>query len=107
VAGVGAEDLADQQQFGINPFSRTISFLNTQSLCNIAETNILSRLGTQATIPRFSDRNTSIGFIQPGETITFQFVFDKFNIPSGQFGIELTLYNARHGIGTYDISDVL
>ena len=107
VAGVGAEDLPDQQQFGINPFFRTVSWLNTQSLCNIMETNILSRKGTQATIPRFSDRNTSIGFIQPGETVTFQFVFDKFNIPSGQFGIELTLYNARQGIGTYDISDVL
>jgi len=107
VAGVGAEDLTDQQQFGINPFSRTISFLNTQSLCNIAETNILSRLGTQATIPRFSDRDILIGFIQPGETITFQFVLGNFNIPSGQFGIELTLYNARQGIGTYDISDVL
>ncbi|KKK68591.1 hypothetical protein LCGC14_2942540, partial [marine sediment metagenome] len=107
VAGVGANNLEDQQQFGIVPFFRTVSWLNTQSLCNIMETNVLSRKGTQPTIPRFEHKDTSVGFIQPGETMTFQFNKSDPNIPSGQFSIHMLLYNARQGISEFEISDVI
>jgi len=103
--GVGANNLSDQQTNGINPLSRTISFLNSQSLVNQAEINILARLGTQAKTPRLNHYDVTVGFIQPGEEITFQFNKNDPTITSAQYGIRDLTYNARQGIGSYRISD--
>lgn len=105
VEGDVAQNLQDQQVNGYNPFIRTISHLNTNALCTTTETNILTRWGTQPTLVDFFHRDTSIGVIQSGETITFQNNKTDPNIGSGQFLIKLIDYNAKNQSSTYTITD--
>lgn len=105
VEGDIAENLQDQQENGYNPFIRTISHLNTNALCTITETNILTRWGTQATLVEFFHRDINIGVIQSGETITFQNNKIDPNVGSAQFLIKLIIYNAKNQSMIYTISD--
>ena len=105
VQGDIAENLSDQQLNGYNPFIRTISHLNTNALCTTTETNILIRWGTQTTLVDFFHRDTTIGVIQSGQTITFQNNKIDPNIGSAQFIIKMIDYNAKNQSMTYTITD--
>lgn len=107
VQGDGAQNLPDQQINGPNPYDRTISHLNTNALCTTTETAILIRWGSVPIIVEFLHHDVTIGVIQAGETITFQFDKVDPNVPSGQFIIKDIMYNARSDIPIYTISDVI
>lgn len=107
VQGDGAENLPDIQLNGRTPFDRTISHLNTNALCTTTEGKILLRWGVISVIVDFLHFDPTIGVIQVGQTITFQFDEDDPNVPSDQFIIKDIQYNARGGIPIYTITDVI
>ena len=100
------EDLESQQKVGINHRTFTFSFLNTIALCNTAANNLLTRLGKVPIVVNFVHQDATIGFMQPGQTITFEFNRGGIVISSDQFGINEIIY-IEQSVGTYDISDEL
>ena len=100
------EDLDSQQRIGIRRREFDFGFLNTVALCNIAATNILSRLLIVPQEVKFNHKDNSVGFIQPSETVTFEYASSGMTIPSDQFIITKTSLN-KHGIAIYTISSDL
>jgi hypothetical protein len=100
------DDLESQQAIGINKFEVSMGFLNTDALCTTAATNLLARLGKVPKEVNFNHQDSDVGFMQPGETITFEFVGEGVSIPSDQFIINAVVYD-HLSIGNYDISDEL
>ena len=100
------EDLESQQTIGIKPRTFTFSFLNTVALCNTAATNLLTRLGKEPFKVIFTHQDETIGFMQPGETITFEFNRGGIIVASDQFLITEVIY-IDQSVGTYTIRDEL
>ena len=100
------EDLESQQTTGVIEKILDFSFLDTAALCNICASNLLTRLALTPIQVKFNHQNGSVGFIQPGETITFEFESEGVTIASDQFIIEGVVYNDQ-SIGYYTISDEL
>jgi len=100
------EDLELQQKIGINHRTFTFSFLNTIALCNIAANNLLTRLGKVPIIVNFVHQDVTIGFMQPGQTITYEFNRGGIVVSPDQFGINEIIY-IEQSVGTYDVSDEL
>jgi hypothetical protein len=98
-------DDTNMRRFGKNPYERTHSHLDTAALCNTTATNILSRFGTQAKIIEFRNTPGSIGLMQEGETITFEYAGPDITISSAQYGIREVTYDARLQKAYYRISD--
>jgi hypothetical protein len=105
ISGTIAQDQADQQIHGRIPFERTFAHLDLAAQCTTTNTNILTRLGTQALIIPFSHSDPTVGVIQVAETATFQYNRTDPNISSGQFGIRSIVYNAKQGKAYYIVSD--
>ena len=100
------EDLESQQKIGIKTKTFTFGFLNTIALCNIAATNLLTRLGKEPLNVVFTHQDEAIGFMQPGETITFEFNRGGIIVPSDQFLIIEVIY-IDQSVGVYTIRDEL
>jgi hypothetical protein len=96
---------ADIALKGINPYRKTHSHLDTNALCNTTATNVLSRLGTQPEVVSFTHTDATIGLMQEGETITFEYAGIGCTIASDQFGIRESVYDARIGKIQYMVSD--
>jgi hypothetical protein len=105
VSGTVAEDIPDQQKVGRIPFERTFSHLDLAAQCTTTNTNVLSRYGKQPLIVKFIHQDSTVGFMQPGETITFEYSVTDPAISSDQFGIKTVKYNALNGTGHYTITD--
>ena len=82
------EDLQSQQVIGIKDKSFDLGFLDTNALCTTTATNLLVRLGKTPKIIKFNLQDETIGFMQPGETITFEFASEGIIISSGQYFAE-------------------
>ena len=100
------EDLESQQTIGIKPRTFTFGFLNTTALCNTAATNVLTRLGKEPLSVNFTHQDENIGFMQPGETITFEFNRGGIIVSSDQFLITEVIY-IDQSVGIYTIRDEL
>lgn len=100
------EDLESQQKIGINNKTFTLGFLNTTALCNIAAINLLTRLGKDPIQVTFQHQDPSVGFMQPGETITFEFNRGGITVSSDQFLITELVY-IEQSVGYYTIRDEL
>jgi hypothetical protein len=105
VSGTVAEDTADKRLHGRIPYERTFSHLDLAAQCTSTNTNILARLGTQPIIVPFTHVDTTVGLIQEGETVTFEYNVTNPNISSDQFLILSSIYNAKQGKASYRISD--
>ena len=100
------EDLESQQSIGINERIFTISFLNTTALCNTAGANILTILAKDPKKVKFLIRDTTAGYIQVGETITFECTLMDITIASDQYLIQSATIN-KYGEIVYTITDEL
>ena len=100
------EDLQSQQVIGIKDKSFDLGFLDTNALCTTTATNLLVRLGKTPKIIKFNLQDETIGFMQPGETITFEFASEGIIISSDQYLIQKVVYN-NQDIGYYTITDEL
>ena len=100
------ENLESQQTIGVKTRTFTFGFLNTTALCNIAAINILTRLGKEPLSVNFTHQDESIGFMQPGETITFEFNRGGIIVSSDQFLITEVIY-IDQSVGIYTIRDEL
>lgn len=107
VTGTVAEDIPDQQTNGRNPFKDTFSHLDLAAQCTTINTNVLARLGTQPLIVPFTHNDPTVGVIQCGETVTFEYNLDDPHITSDQFLILECLYDAKQGKANYRISDIV
>lgn len=107
VSGTVAENIPDQQTNGRNPFEDTFSHLDLAAQCTTTNTNVLARLGTQPLIVPFTHADATVGVIQPGETITFEYGLADPNITSDQFLILDCIYDAKQGKANYRISDIV
>ena len=106
MVSVWKEDLDSQQRIGVRKREFDFGFLNTIALCNIAATNILSRLVIVPKEVKFNHKDNAVGFIQPVETVTFEYASSGMTIASDQFIINKTSFN-KHGIAIYTISSDL
>ena len=111
VAGVRVEsdwqeDLDSQQRIGINERIFTISFLNTTALCNTAATIILTILAKDPKKVKFLIHDTTVGYIQVGETITFECTLMDITIASDQYLIQSATIN-KYGEIVYTITNEL
>lgn len=100
------EDLESQQEFGINERIFLISFLNTVALCNTAASNILTILAKDPLRVKFTIKDTTKGYIQVGETITFEYAASGKTVASDQFIITSATIN-KYGDVRYTIASEL
>ena len=100
------EDLESQQTIGIKTKTFTFGFLNTIALCNTTAINLLTRLGKEPLNVIFTHQDETIGFMQPGETITFEFNRGGIIVSSDQFLITEVIYTDQ-SVGVYTIRDEL
>ena len=100
------ENIASQQIIGVKDKSFDSGFLDTNALCTTTATNLLVRLGKTPKIIKFNLQDETIGFMQPGETITFEFASEGIIISSDQYLIQKVVYN-NQDIGYYTITDEL
>ena len=107
VVGTPAQNIPDQQTNGRNPFEDTYSHLDLAAQCTTTNTNVLARLGTQPLIVPFTHNDPTVGVIQVGETITFEYNLADPNISSNQFLILDCIYDAKQGKANYRISDIV
>jgi hypothetical protein len=89
---------------GINPYRRTHSHLDTNALCNTTATNVLARWDTQPEMVELTIYKPSVGLMQEGETITFEYT-GNVTVASDQFGIREVIWDAKRKTGKYIISD--
>ena len=68
--------------------------------------NLLSRLATVPQEVKYNHNDKNVGFIQPGETVTFEYASSGMTIGSDQFIINKTSLN-KHGITIYEVSSDL
>lgn len=81
-----------QQAENVKLFSISDASLNSNSLCNIAAQSIGERESADITTVQFNVHDTSVGLIQPGQTITFEYLSNDVNVPVDQLIIDkLTL----------------
>jgi hypothetical protein len=106
VVGTGDDDLDSQQRIGPNPIEVELTTLDTSALCDIAEGKLLTRLSKVPIGATFNHLDTTVGMMQPGETITFEFASEGVTISSDQFIINSVVYD-HLSIGNYEISDEL
>lgn len=106
VVSAWQEDLGSQQRVGINERIFTLSFLNTTALCNTAASNVLTILARDPKRVTFMIRDTTAGYIQVGETITFECSRMGVVIASDQFLITSASIN-KQGEIIYTIQDEL
>ena len=100
------EDLDSQQRLGINERIFLISFLNTVATCNIAAANILTILAKDPIRVKFTIKDTTTGYIQVGETITFEYSASGKTVSSDQFIIMSASIN-KYGDIRYTITSEL
>ena len=100
------ENIASQTENGIKSKIISIPFLNTIALCNIAAANILTRLGKVPKKVSYKHQAKTLGLIQPGETVTFEFNRGGIIVGSDQFIISECIYNLQP-IAKYSILDEL
>ena len=106
VEGDWQEDIASQQRIGINDKIIDITFLNTTALCNTAGANLLAMLAKDPRRVTFTIRDTTAGYIQVGETITFEYNNEGIVISSDQYLIRSAVID-KFGLITYTIADEL
>ncbi len=87
------ENLESIQLIGRKELPYNIPFLNTVALCNIAAINILTRLSNSGKQVKYKHLDPSVGFILPGETVTFEHDKGGVTVASDQFIIKNILYN--------------
>ena len=97
----------DQLLNGLNPLSETYAELNTQSLVNIMANARKLRTEDVSKIVNYNHYDSTLGFIQPGETKTFEYGYSEPVVAQDQFIIYGVKYRAREGIGDYKIADEL
>lgn len=86
--------------FGTNVFYHRDSSLNTNALCGTAATNILAILNKDPILLHFKYQDASIGFMQPGQTFTFEYDLDGVDeVLSQSFLINKIIYDALSGVG--------
>ena len=102
VESVWQEDLDSQQRIGINERVFLISFLNTIALCNTAASNILTLLAKDPIRVKFTIKDTTKGYVQVGETITFEYAASGKVVASDQFIITSATIN-KYGDVRYTI----
>lgn len=100
------EDLESQQKIGIKKREIDFGFIDTVALCNTTATNVLNRLGTVPQEVTFNHKDDTVGFIQPGETVTFEYAQPGMTISSDQFIINKIALN-KVGVTIYRISSDL
>ena len=100
------EDLESQQTIGINERVFLISFLNTVALCNAAAANILTILAKDPLKVKFTIKDAIQGYIQIGETITFEYAASGKTVSSDQFIITSATIN-KYGDIRYTIASEL
>ena len=100
------EDLESQQRLGINERIFLISFLNTVALCNTAASNILTLLAKDPLKVKFTIKDATKGYIQVGETITFEYAASGKIVASDQFIITSATIN-KYGDIRYTITSEL
>ena len=96
------EALDSQQALGINKRIFLISFLNTVALCNTAASNILTILAKDPLRVKFTVKDTTKGYVQVGETITFEYASSGKTVASDQFIITSATVN-KYGDIRYTI----
>lgn len=101
------QDPDDQVLNGLNPLSETYAELNTQSLVNIMANARKLRTQNTSKIVNYKHYDLTLGFIQPGETKTFEYGLSEPVVAQDQFIIYGVKYHARQGIGDYKIADEL
>lgn len=101
------QDADDQLLNGLNPLSETYAELNSQSLVNIMAAARKTRTEDVSKIVNYKHYDPSLGFIQPGETKTFEYGLSEPVVAQDQFIIYGIKYDARGGIGDYKIADEL
>ena len=102
IESVWQEDLESQQRLGINERIFLISFLNTVALCNTAAANILTILAKDPLRVKFTIKDAIQGYIQVGETITFEYAASGKIVASDQFIITSATIN-KYGDIRYTI----
>ena len=100
------EDLELQQLYGVQDYAFETGFLDTVALCNTCATNILTRLKEATKSVNLIHEDTTVGYIQPGETITFEYAAGGFTIGSAQYYNNGIVYN-KNSVANYDIQDKL
>ena len=96
---------SDQLLNGLSPLSETYAELNTQSLVNLMASARKTRTEKTSKIVNYKHYDPTLGFIQPGETKTFEYGLSEPVVPQDQFIIYELKYRAREGIGDYKIVD--
>ena len=94
------EDTESQQTLGVNERIITIHFLNTAALCNTAASNLITILAKNPQKVSFSVFDTTKGYIQVGETITFECTGGSVTVASDQFLITSATIN-KYGLIRY------
>lgn len=98
---------ADQQLNGIIKLLIRDATLDSNSLCNAKADKVLSRDNANPTKIRFAYRKTSVGFIQPGQTITFSYVTNDVSISSAQYIVDRIVYDIKTDIALVEASSGL
>lgn len=101
------EDTESIYNIGRNRIEILIPFLNTVALCNTAATNILAILIKDPLRVKFTIQDTTNGYIQVGETITFEYASSGKTVASAQFIITSASINKYGDIRYTIVSDVV